>query len=759
MDYSSQEMGDLGVVEEQEVEEVHQEQQLQQVASSLQQPMAATQRSAVGAIPVRSVQQQQQPQSGRLRIDSDDDNEEDEDEYMDMAAIRSLKEGLTDPAQKKMRNRELLDQMLALDEPSLTAKMFDFLVQDDVAETLIDVVAQPSSEESAVRPVRAGVVTEALKKSYKVTMLLTADEPTDALLSFVSQTAGRMTKRLLKAFDDDSTASFYHACRILEFLLRYHPKEVYETVNNMEGGPPAVVGKMIRHIGYSPVGDTIVKLVALTTVPRLSHLYSASAKFKWTFYEHLAEWRFLVQLAQAISSAESVCYIPDKSMDSEDDVIVADTHAAAATMVFQDLLEKLTSDDSAEILLQPVGHAPELIDELVGCGINAEMTNERRRYALQVLNFLLKRTADPQIVIFSGGLGMAMAPKFLANRLHPLREPFLAHLNKKFLDLCRALLAYGQISKQAQEAESIRHPGGYTSVPFSSSRLALVELTVLLVEATPRLATLVSVELWRELLNWCFRYPHNNIYHSLYYRLLFQVLRENHKGTLQAVVQKCKLVNKLVEAYQQNETTGVGSNDVLNKGFILRCCNAIRLQAQSLAPASFLRTYLKAHDVWREFLPQLRELTTNQTTPGMGIPVPPSSPNYGVGSGIMLPAMGDTPSEHGIDHGSQFARSLGFEDDVDWPEDEEHSKKKRKKNKKKKGKGKNKNRESFQSSDRSMDGDDDDGEEEEEEEEEDGDDTDDLSVGRESVDTSDCKEEDEASHQTEQPEASLNELD
>lgn len=245
---------------------------------------------------------------------------------------------------------------------------------------------------------------------------------------------------------------------------------------------------------------------------------------KWKFYEHLAEWRLLVKLAQAISQSESVCFLPEKPASNEDDMIAADTHAAAAAMVFQDLLEKLTSDDSAEILLQPVGHCPELIDELVGCGTNAELSNERRRYALQVLNYLLKRTADEQIVIFSGGLGMAMAPKFLANRLYPLRQPFIGHLSKKFGDLCKALLAYGHV-RPAQESESIRHPGGYASVPFSSSRLALVELIVLLVEATPRLATLISVDLWRELLQWCFRYPHNNIYHSLYYRLLFQVLR------------------------------------------------------------------------------------------------------------------------------------------------------------------------------------------------------------------------------------------
>ena len=132
----------------------------------------------------------------------------------------------------------------------------------------------------------------------------------------------------------------------------------------------------------------------------------------------MAQWRLLVQLARAIATPETVCFIQNADpLDTKDDVITADFHAAAAANVFQDLIEKLATDESGEILLQPIGHAPELIDELVACAVNSELPNERRRYALQTLSFLLKRTADEQVVIFSGGLGMAMAPKFLPNRV------------------------------------------------------------------------------------------------------------------------------------------------------------------------------------------------------------------------------------------------------------------------------------------------------------------------------------------------------
>lgn len=58
-----------------------------------------------------------------------------------------------------------------------------------------------------------------------------------------------------------------------------------------------------------------------------------------------------------------------------------------------------------------------------------------------------------------------------------------------------------------------------------------------------------------------------------------------------------------------------------NRGYVLQLCNAIRLQADTMPPTEFLRTYLNSHEQWRNFLGSLREATLEQQTPGLGFEV------------------------------------------------------------------------------------------------------------------------------------------
>lgn len=58
-----------------------------------------------------------------------------------------------------------------------------------------------------------------------------------------------------------------------------------------------------------------------------------------------------------------------------------------------------------------------------------------------------------------------------------------------------------------------------------------------------------------------------------------------------------------------------------NRGYVLQLCNAIRLQADTMPPTEFLRTYLSSHEQWRNFVGVLREATLQQQTPGLGFEV------------------------------------------------------------------------------------------------------------------------------------------
>merc|ERR1719218_295612 len=86
-----------------------------------------------------------------------------------------------------------------------------------------------------------------------------------------------------------------------------------------------------------------------------------------------------------------------------------------------------------------------------------------------------------------------------------------------------------------------------TTVPFSSHRAQLVELLVLMVEADESVASTISVDLWKHLINWNFDYPHNNIYQALFYRMLFAILRQNNEVTLRNLFKEAKIVTSLVD--------------------------------------------------------------------------------------------------------------------------------------------------------------------------------------------------------------------
>jgi hypothetical protein len=113
--------------------------------------------------------------------------------------------------------------------------------------------------------------------------------------------------------------------------------------------------------------------------------------------------------------------------------------------------------------------------------------------------------------------------------------------------------------------------------------------------------------------------------------------------------------------------------DTLNKhaarGLLMNCANAIRLQASSLPPTTFIRQFLSCQQRWLDFKPVLIEATILQQNFGMGIKIlDMKSSSLG-----QMVFMGYEPTidESGIDHGSRFAKSLGFIDETAWPDGED----------------------------------------------------------------------------------------
>ena len=110
---------------------------------------------------------------------------------------------------KHDRKSFLLEKMLELEQPVITDKMIDFLLQDGVCETFISFITLPMHENGGgaecgpgIRP-RLGVdaTTPAcaeLQRSFRATRLLASDEPTDALLTFLGRKAEVATEALFE---------------------------------------------------------------------------------------------------------------------------------------------------------------------------------------------------------------------------------------------------------------------------------------------------------------------------------------------------------------------------------------------------------------------------------------------------------------------------------------------------------------------------------------------------------------------------------
>ena len=500
---------------------------------------------------------------------------------------------------------------------------------------------------------------------------------------------------------------------------------------------------ILRYIGYPPVGDLVVILVALTPVPRTSPVYSSCKKSRWTFFDGLSRGEFMLRLAQIIVNPIEFCRV--------DEYITPEQHCAAAAQTFNELVEKLSSEDIAEVLLWPLGHSPELLKGFVdrATGIKDGVRDEgdallrksdpdlfltSRQASLRLLSFLLKKSSNPQNACFIMGVQGQPVQTMVPNRLYALRPLLVAYLATRVEDLQAVMmLAESQLeseteagpeSSESSEEEvgsMVAHPGHVCQTPFSSYRSQLVELFVLLVEASsstasaedddgesPNFCEKVPADLWKCMISWVFQYAHNNIYHTMFYRALFAVLRQNNEICLRNIFKNCRLVTYLIDAFEPfeeafdkeyDESTDITMGEKHSdhplrlslkdrnalRGLLINASNAIRLQVSSLPPTSFLRNYLHSHSTWNEFLPRLRQDTMLQHPPGMGHYVPtPETRNANYIAALMV--LHKTDGE-GIDHGSNYAKFLGFEEEIEWPEDNIEPKKK-KKNKKKKKKNK-----------------------------------------------------------------------
>ena len=187
--------------------------------------------------------------------------------------------------------------------------MVEFLAQEEVCELLLYYVTQ--CEGTLKRPTLQDEATPELKMAHKVTMLLTADDPSDGLKILLSRRATIIMKLVMDIFDEKSAGSFYHAYRIVDLLVRFFPLEVL-TVLTSDDNLRTRITSMLRHLGCPPVAELVAMLVSLSPVERNSEAYGSCVQARIEFISELQEMDFLSKLVDVVVEPESMCEATDE---------------------------------------------------------------------------------------------------------------------------------------------------------------------------------------------------------------------------------------------------------------------------------------------------------------------------------------------------------------------------------------------------------------------------------------------------------------
>jgi hypothetical protein len=282
-------------------------------------------------------------------------------------------------------------------------------------------------------------------------------------MTFLSKKSFDIAKSMFDIFREDSSGSFYHAFRVIGCLLRCYPTEVYDALCS-DDGCITRMENMLKYVGCVPVGELIVMVVALTPLSRMSQLFVACNKSRWNFFQQLSEWVFLLKVTELITKPEEICKIDDDTS--------ADMHSSLAAQVLQELIEKLSLEDSGEVLLQPLGYTTKLLDILIDATVTSTYDKGIRSSASKLISFLLRRAAEPEIMcIVSPVAGAPPTPTYVTNRLFPLRERIINIVENRIEDITKSLINFNyNQGETVDKLEPMKFPGYTVKEPFTTLR-------------------------------------------------------------------------------------------------------------------------------------------------------------------------------------------------------------------------------------------------------------------------------------------------
>ena len=344
------------------------------------------------------------------------------------------------------------------------------------------------------------------------------------------------------------------------------------------------------------------------------------------------------------------------------------------------------------------------------------MDVERRKVALRWLTTVVEKMTQPDIMcIQSHTMDGLSNPTPVPNRLFAIRGRVLDHMKTRIGDLMDALIAFAhnplegipcdsttdggpQQGETGEEDEAvvaktreIRHPGYVVKRPFTLLRSLLLTLLCQLVESDGSFGDAITPDLWHILIDWVTEFPHNSMYHTLFYKIFFAVLRQGRLKATQTLFLEVDVIKFVTDsgmhlrgrlsdtcaanqgkfdpesgqrdALETKCSTSESESHRISHSLLMNIGNAIRLQACALPPTSMLRTHLDNRPDWAKYEATLRHATALQVN---GVVQPMSTPSSVASSPVHSPmgnVLGSEPLD--FDGDLELGRGLGLNVDSD----------------------------------------------------------------------------------------------
>ncbi|KAG1471813.1 hypothetical protein G6F56_001913 [Rhizopus delemar] len=206
--------------------------------------------------------------------------------------------------------------------------------------------------------------------------------------------------------------------------------------------------------------------------------------------------------------------------------------------------------------------------------------------------------------------------------------------------------------------------------PLSLSDIDLLEIIYHILsnmdEKSQMLAS-IHTDFWKILVNSFFEKSSNNIYHTLFYRIFILLVSSYDEMTIAIIINESCLIQRLVDEYQNK------AKKTDTRGYSLLILNHLRLMSDA-QQSNTVTEIIANHTCYQSFLPTLRNDTLTQFQRiyswELDGPRPPAhfGPSPPIQATHFSPYVGTMPlitninnaDYDGIDLGSEFAHSLGF---------------------------------------------------------------------------------------------------